>query len=108
MMMSEAVSRWAKRQEEWADLLLLDGGETHLSAIESTLDGMGLLGLFPIAALAKREESLHMRGRETVLLDRKGRALVHAATRPTDSPTHSTRSGEGRGRWRTLSRRWMA
>ena len=96
-MMSEAVSRWAKRQEEWPDLLLLDGGETHLSAIESTLDGMGLLGLFPIAALAKREESLHMRGKEAILLDRKGRALVHArdeAHRFSNS-FHKKRRGKG-------------
>ena len=77
-MMSEVVSRWAKRQDEWPDLLLLDGGETHLSAIERTLDGMGLLGKFPIAALAKREETLHMRGIDPILLDRRGRALVHA------------------------------
>ena len=30
-MMKEVVVRWAKRQEEWPDLLLIDGGETHLS-----------------------------------------------------------------------------
>jgi excinuclease ABC subunit C len=77
-MMSEVVSRWAKRQEEWPDLLLLDGGETHLSAIERTLDGMELLGEFPIAALAKREETLHMRGADPIILDRSGRTLVHA------------------------------
>ena len=28
-MMAEVVTRWVKRQEEWPDLLLLDGGETH-------------------------------------------------------------------------------
>ena len=96
-MMSEAVSRWAKRQEEWPDLLLLDGGETHLSAIERTLDGMGLLGLFPIAALAKREESLHMRGKETILLDRKGRALVHARDEAHrfSNAFHKKRRGKG-------------
>ena len=96
-MMSEAVSRWAKRQEEWPDLLLLDGGETHLSAIERTLDGMGLLGLFPIAALAKREESLHMRGKETILLDRKGRALVHARDEAHrfSNAFHKRRRGKG-------------
>jgi len=77
-MMSEVVERWAKRQDEWPDLLLLDGGETHLSAIERTLEEMGLLGEFPIAALAKREETLHMRDIEPILLDRRGRVLVHA------------------------------
>ena len=77
-MMSEVVERWAKKQDEWPDLLLLDGGETHLSAIERTLEEMGLLGEFPIAALAKREETLHMRDIEPILLDRRGRVLVHA------------------------------
>ena len=28
-MMSEVVERWSKRQEEWPNLLLLDGGKTH-------------------------------------------------------------------------------
>jgi len=28
--MSEVVERWLKRQDEWPDLLLLDGGKTHL------------------------------------------------------------------------------
>ncbi len=77
-MMAEVVGRWAKRQEGWPDLLLLDGGQTHLSAIERCLQGQGLSGLFPIAALAKREETLHMSGTEPLVLDRRGRALVHA------------------------------
>ncbi len=77
-MMSEVVSRWAKKQDEWPDLLLLDGGEAHLSAIENTLEEMGLLGRFPIAALAKKEETLHMREVGPIILDRRGRALVHA------------------------------
>ena len=96
-MMSEVVSRWAKSQEEWPDLLLLDGGETHLSAIESTLGGMGLLGLFPIAALAKRQESLHMSDRESILLDRKGRALIHARDEAHrfSNAFHKKRRGKG-------------
>ncbi len=96
-MMSEVVSRWAKRQDEWPDLLLLDGGETHLSAIERTLDGMGLLGKFPIAALAKREETLHMRGVDPILLDRRGRALVHARdeSHRFSNTFHKKRRGKG-------------
>ncbi len=96
-MMSEVVSRWAKRQGEWPDLLLLDGGETHLSAIERTLEEMGLLGLFPIAALAKREESLHMRGKEAILLERKGRVLVHARDEAHrfSNTFHKKRRGKG-------------
>ena len=96
-MMSEVVSRWANRQDEWPDLLLLDGGETHLSAIEGALDGMGLLGKFPIAALAKREESLHMRGSEPILLDRRGRTLVHARDEAHrfSNTFHRKRRGKG-------------
>ena len=96
-MMSEVVSRWAKRQDEWPDLLLLDGGDTHLSAIERTLDGMGLLGKFPIAALAKREETLHMRGVDPILLDRRGRALVHARdeSHRFSNTFHKKRRGKG-------------
>jgi len=96
-MMSEVVERWAKRQDEWPDLLLLDGGGTHLSAIERTLEGMGLLGEFPIAALAKREETLHMRGIEPMLLDRRGRALVHARDEAHrfSNAFHKKRRGKG-------------
>ena len=96
-MMAEVVSRWAKRQDEWPDLLLLDGGETHLSAIEGALDGMGLLGKFPIAALAKREETLHMRGAEPILLDRRGRVLVHARDEAHrfSNTFHKKRRGKG-------------
>tara|TARA_B100000287_G_scaffold430907_1_gene487079 strand:- start:164 stop:1864 length:1701 start_codon:yes stop_codon:yes gene_type:complete len=96
-MMAEVVSRWAKRQNEWPDLLLLDGGQAHLSMIESTLDEMGLLGLFPVAALAKREEILHMRGRDSILLDRKGRVLVYARDEAHrfSNTFHKKRRGKG-------------
>ncbi len=77
-MMVEIVGRWAERQDEWPDLLLLDGGQTHLSAIEATLADRGLAGLFPIAALAKRDETLHTSGSEPLTLGRGGRALIHA------------------------------
>ena len=77
-MMTEVVSRWAKRQEEWPDLLLLDGGMTHLSAIERTLEDMGVLGECAIAALAKREETIYRTGAAPLILDRRGRVLIHA------------------------------
>ena len=32
-MMREVVERWIKRVEDWPDLLLIDGGETHLAII---------------------------------------------------------------------------
>ena len=96
-MMAEVVSRWAKRQNEWPDLLLLDGGQAHLSMIESTLDEMGLLGLFPVAALAKREEILHMRERDSILLDQKGRVLVYARDEAHrfSNTFHKKRRGKG-------------
>jgi len=77
-MMSEVVERWLKHQDGWPDMLLLDGGETHLSSILRMLDGHGLAGRFPVAALAKREETLHMDGRGAQILSKHGRVLVHA------------------------------
>ena len=77
-MMSEVVERWLKRQDEWPELLLLDGGETHLSTINKMLSKHGLSGRFPVAALAKREETLHRLEQEPLILDRMGRVIVHA------------------------------
>ena len=37
-MMSEVILRWMKRQDEWPDLLLLDGGKTHLTTIVKVLE----------------------------------------------------------------------
>ncbi len=96
-MMAEVVSRWAKRLDDWPDLLLLDGGMTHLSAIERTLEGMGLLGECAIAALAKREETVFRTGAEPLMLDRRGRVLIHArdeAHRFSNS-YHRKRRGKG-------------
>ena len=77
-MMSEVVSRWAKRQTEWPNFVLLDGGETHLSAIRKTLEEMGLLGLFEVGALAKKFETLYLHDREGIVLDRRGRIFVYS------------------------------
>ncbi len=77
-MMSEVVQRWLKRQQEWPDLLLLDGGETHLSTILQILDDNGLTDRIRLAALAKREETLHRIDAEPLVLDRRGRLFVHA------------------------------
>lgn len=77
-MMKEVVVRWAKRQDEWPDLLLIDGGETHLNTIRTALEEHGWSGRFPLAALAKREETIHREGHEPLVLDRQGRVLVHA------------------------------
>ena len=47
-MMQEVVERWLKRQQEWPDLLLLDGGETHLKHIHAMLTSHGLGDRFPM------------------------------------------------------------
>ena len=97
-MMREVVQRWLKRQDEWPDLLLLDGGETHLSTIEEMLEQNGVLGRFSVAALAKREETIFRTNKHPVILDRAGRVLIHArdeAHRFTNT-FHRKRRGKSR------------
>ena len=77
-MMSEVVERWLKRQDEWPDLLLLDGGETHLNTIHQMLKENKVDEQFELAAIAKREETLFRLDMEPIILDRNGRVLVHA------------------------------
>ena len=77
-MMREVVERWIKRVEDWPDLLLIDGGETHLAIIAKLLDQHGVKDKMELASLAKREETIHREGREDIVLDRRGRVLVHA------------------------------
>ena len=77
-MMQEVVERWLKRQQEWPDLLLLDGGETHLKHVHAMISSHGLGDRFPIAALAKKEETLWRPEVDSVKLDRKSRVLVYA------------------------------
>ena len=50
--MSEVVERWLKRQDEWPDLLLLDGGETHLNTIHQMLKENKVDEQFELAAIA--------------------------------------------------------
>ena len=71
-MMRESVLRWVKRQNEWPDILLLDGGKTHLSTINTALRESNMDDKFIVAALAKREETLYIHGREPIALDRRG------------------------------------
>jgi excinuclease ABC subunit C len=77
-MMSEVVERWLKRQDEWPDLLLLDGGKTHLETINDLLGRHKLGGVFPVAALAKKEETIFRKGKKPIKIDRKGRVLIHS------------------------------
>ena len=77
-MMREVLERWLKRQDEWPDLLLLDGGETHLSTISGLLEEHGLQDRIPLGALAKKEETLYRPNKDPLVLDRRGRLLVFA------------------------------
>ena len=77
-MMKEVVERWIKRVEDWPDLLLIDGGETHLAIIANLLESHGVRDRMELASLAKREETIHREGHDDIILDRRGRVLVHA------------------------------
>ncbi len=77
-MMEEVVERWIKRVEDWPDLLLIDGGQTHLDIIKRLLDKHGIQDRMELASLAKREETVHRDGKEDIVLDRRGRVLVNA------------------------------
>ncbi|MBK5254583.1 MAG: excinuclease ABC subunit UvrC [Vicinamibacteria bacterium] len=77
--MREVVGRRYRRLLEEGsdlpDLVLIDGGPGQLSAAAEALDELGL-GELPLASLAKREEILHVRGREApVALDHSAPAL---------------------------------
>ncbi len=65
--MREVVGRRYRRLLEEGsdlpDLVLIDGGPGQLGAAADALDELGL-GELPLASLAKREEILHVRGRE--------------------------------------------
>ena len=67
-MMSEVVERWLKRQDEWPDLLLLDGGKTHLDTINDLLERHNLEGVFPVAALAKKKKQFFVKEKNQLKL----------------------------------------
>lgn len=77
--MAEVVSRYFRRrtdeQKPLPDLALIDGGKGQLRAAEHALEELGL-GDVALVALAKKEESVFLRGRsEPVRLERRDRAL---------------------------------
>ena len=77
-MMIEVVGRWIKNQEKWPDLLLIDGGKTHLDYIFDLLKENELDEEILIGALAKKEETLYRVNKEPIVLDKRGRALIYA------------------------------
>ncbi len=77
-MMLEVISRWIKHQKKWPDLLLIDGGETHLKFVFNLLKEKGLNKKISIAALAKKEEILFRLDKKPIILDKRGRLLIFA------------------------------
>lgn len=77
-MMLEVLERWLKKQKSWPDLLLIDGGETHLKFVYELLKEHELEETILIAALAKKEEILFRINSEPVILDKRGRVLIFA------------------------------
>jgi excinuclease ABC subunit C len=77
---AEAVTRRYRRRlaedGPLPDLVLIDGGRGQLGVAVAALARVGL-PMLPVAALAKREEELHVQGRdEPLLLDRRSPALM--------------------------------
>ncbi|MED5271571.1 MAG: helix-hairpin-helix domain-containing protein, partial [Candidatus Thermoplasmatota archaeon] len=77
-MMLEVLGRWLKKQKTWPDLLLIDGGETHLKYVYDLLKENKLEEKILIAALAKKEEILFRINSEPLILDKRGRILIFA------------------------------
>lgn len=77
-MMLEVINRWTKHQKDWPDLLLIDGGETHLNFVNNLLSQKGLNEKIMIAALAKKEEILFRLDKKPIILDKRGRLLIFA------------------------------
>ena len=77
--MAEAVTRYLRREAEGdgplPDLVVVDGGKGQLGAAREAVEGLGLADM-ALAALAKREEAVHVPGRRTpVRIPRTARAL---------------------------------
>ena len=85
--MREVARRRLKRMTEGKaplpDLLLLDGGQGHLNAVEKVVRESGLAGL-PLAALAKRDETLYVSGRQGPLSLPKDSPTLHLLMRVRD------------------------
>ncbi len=77
-MMAEVVERWIKKVDDWPDLLLIDGGLTHLAIIAKVLEKHGVQDRMKLASLAKREETIYRKEQDDLILDRRGRILIHA------------------------------
>jgi excinuclease ABC subunit C len=65
-----------KEKRPLPDLILIDGGKGQLHAAVAALDELGLVSQ-PVAAIAKREEHLFVKGREEepLVIDRRSPVL---------------------------------
>jgi len=77
-MMLEIIGRWLKNQKSWPELILIDGGETHLKFVFELLKENKLEKEILIAALAKKEEILFRINSDPLMLDKRGRVLIFA------------------------------
>ena len=96
-------ARLLREGKDLPDLVLIDGGKGQLSAAASVLERLDLVTL-NLASLAKREEVLHLQGREgEIVLDRSSPAL-HLVQRIRDEAHRFavTRHRQARSR-RTLT-----
>lgn len=69
-------SRLLREKKDMPDLILVDGGKGQLSSAAEALDALGLVNQ-PLAAIAKRQEIIYVRGRadEPIVLDHHSPAL---------------------------------
>lgn len=86
-MMAEVVrrrfERLLKENAERPDLVIVDGGETQLSAAVAELERLGL-GSVPVAGLAKRYEEVHLPGARQPLRLPPGSPALHVLQRTRD------------------------
>ena len=53
-------------------------GEDHLTTIVGMLEDLGHGDKFPVIALAKKEETVYTTDGRELLMDRRGRMIIHA------------------------------
>ncbi|MCK4245478.1 MAG: excinuclease ABC subunit C, partial [Candidatus Omnitrophica bacterium] len=74
-MMQEVVERSYRKKKNLPDLLLIDGGRGHLSTVMQKLAEMKLL--FPVAALAKKNEKIFLPYSSSPLVLKKNSEALH-------------------------------
>ena len=107
-MMKEVVVRWAKRQEEWPDLLLIDGGKRTSAPFSRRLKStVGRTASPWPPSPSERKPSSETGWNRWCLTARDG-CWFTPETKPTDLSTPSTASAEVEAGWLTRLRAWKA